>query len=1448
MDVRGTDPDCSEAISSSNGPQDFTWQACTETKTLALDTIPNPITGSTAIQVTAGSTASGILVGDTDPPTQANGWTYNPPLDDNTSTVTFYAEGTGDCGTLTDSVTVNIDTMVAPTVTAFTVPATVIDTSAPLTVPVTSFTATDNVAVTGYMVTETATVPGAGDAGWTGTAPASYDVQAGYGSYTLYAWAKDAAGNVSVSASAPVTVSDCTETATVSLDAVPATITGPIAITATLGGSGGSSAMIRWKVDTSAWSSWQASGTTFTPPDNAAGSVQFEAKATGFCGADIFDSANPTGTGYDTRTDDLEVVGVPSAVQAGLTGINVTFIYCNDKNKTGRFQVDYKLASSGSWTIGTPVADGGPGDADGIDNESVLIQLTGLTMGETYDLRMTYIDATDGVTGTAVHTTQLTLTIWSDDSLLHNALRFACSEQGYSNQTDCETNGGTWDLDRKHAGGWGTDVGAYGPIICSTCHDKNTGNIKRIKANVVSTNTGSEDFPGSAVAFNTAEDGTSEFGDDGGDHVSSNRICEVCHTVTDYHRYDTTGQPGGTSHYNRADCLKCHEHKIGFRAGCTACHDSPPLDAGGLVTTDPTGSATWGEHQKHALDLAYECNTCHNGWQANGEMPNTGNLNIGFVTPGTDGGTYDGRSAGAGYNADGSTTVTTGDALTCAVYCHGYQTPVWDPASTADCGACHGEVGSYGDDRAGAPTGGTSLDLSGAGAGYKVGKHANHLDDSLAETGDPCALCHDGFGYADASHVDGTVNVNLHNAAGVTASFGAGSPGTCSNMDCHGDANWDSAAVGGCTLCHDYPPKSGGNHAAGVNPVNHDMFSANGVPSNHDNCTYCHGYKDNGSGALLVLTVGEITNLKGDPAVQPLLAGYHMDGSVTLNGNANATGGDDAGYNSGNAGCDSAACHGNDASHRFNGGSSTGNTIQLADIGPGSCSTCHDTGVGGAPVVTSGSNHTSVTRGAAFGDCTDCHSGHYASGDGVQIPNNTNVGIDYSSAGHGGIMLGGTGTHSSISGKSTEAEICWGCHTNDGTVSEWGQNNGDFGITYDYGALSNNAGANGAGWYSDKRDASKAGATWTSAVGDFSYKTGAIKSTHSANTAGTAAIGGTAYSVGGMTETLDAVANIRCSYCHNVHFGTNGGGVTAGAPYLRGTWKGNPYNEDGAPLTAHAGNFTSQGNIYGPVPRGSAATNNNGGVGGYWIDQNSGNPNNGETLTTTAGLCKLCHSQGYSSDADIVNNMDYTTGEALWVGTNGHSAAVIGGNGSFAANIFTYAARGGTGTPSTNTNSNTRNVQMGRAAETNRGYTYRGNGDGGYGYWPTLSGSRPYAFQDYAWGDSADGSNATISAGTTQLPFNTTSGTPVANYHTFNCGKCHNPHASRLPKLMITNCLDTNHNTWQSAGDADGSSGQLTAGYNAAQNCHRRHPDGADGSETHSGTAYGAGWNSVTPW
>jgi len=103
---------------------------------------------------------------------------------------------------------------VSPTVDSFT--ATSPSTS--LNIPITSFTASDTVGVTGYLITESATAPVAGDAGWSATALAKYTVE-GTGSYTLYPWAKDGAGNVSAVFGAPPTVTVCYPTVTVANNA-----------------------------------------------------------------------------------------------------------------------------------------------------------------------------------------------------------------------------------------------------------------------------------------------------------------------------------------------------------------------------------------------------------------------------------------------------------------------------------------------------------------------------------------------------------------------------------------------------------------------------------------------------------------------------------------------------------------------------------------------------------------------------------------------------------------------------------------------------------------------------------------------------------------------------------------------------------------------------------------------------------------------------------------------------------------------------------------------------------------------------------------------------------------------------------------------------------------------------------------------------------------------------
>jgi len=101
----------------------------------------------------------------------------------------------------------------APVVSTFTLPAT----ATSLTVPVSALTAADNVAVSGYLINKSSAAPAASAAGWTAAKPASVTAVAGINIF--YAWAKDAAGNVSAAKSATVTVT------TTTADATPPTLT-----------------------------------------------------------------------------------------------------------------------------------------------------------------------------------------------------------------------------------------------------------------------------------------------------------------------------------------------------------------------------------------------------------------------------------------------------------------------------------------------------------------------------------------------------------------------------------------------------------------------------------------------------------------------------------------------------------------------------------------------------------------------------------------------------------------------------------------------------------------------------------------------------------------------------------------------------------------------------------------------------------------------------------------------------------------------------------------------------------------------------------------------------------------------------------------------------------------------------------------------------------------------
>ncbi|KAA0890557.1 hypothetical protein ET418_12725 [Oryzomonas rubra] len=152
----------------------------------------------------------------TAPSASASGWSSTAPTSFTFSAAgskTAYAWAKDAAGNVSaaknGSVTITLPDTTAPTVSAFSIPTT----ATSLAVAISSFTASDNVAVTGYLVTESSTAPSASASGWSSTAPTSFTFSAA-GSKTAYAWAKDAAGNVSAAKSASVTITLPTTTKT----------------------------------------------------------------------------------------------------------------------------------------------------------------------------------------------------------------------------------------------------------------------------------------------------------------------------------------------------------------------------------------------------------------------------------------------------------------------------------------------------------------------------------------------------------------------------------------------------------------------------------------------------------------------------------------------------------------------------------------------------------------------------------------------------------------------------------------------------------------------------------------------------------------------------------------------------------------------------------------------------------------------------------------------------------------------------------------------------------------------------------------------------------------------------------------------------------------------------------------------------------------------------------
>ena len=118
---------------------------------------------------------------------------------------------------------------------------------------------------------------------------------------------------------------------------------------------------------------------------------------------------------------------------------------------------------------------------------------------------------------------------------------------------------------------------------CEVCHDVHaiTGNLRFIREIIATPNSG--DRP---VIF-TARQGQHSFAD--GDDTYDG-VCEVCHTTTNHHRNDASGDH---LHYVATDCVGCHQHVTEFA---------------------PSGGGSGPSHVTHAGgggELQLACDYCH---------------------------------------------------------------------------------------------------------------------------------------------------------------------------------------------------------------------------------------------------------------------------------------------------------------------------------------------------------------------------------------------------------------------------------------------------------------------------------------------------------------------------------------------------------------------------------------------------------------------------------------------------------------------------------------------------------------------------------------------------------------------------------------------------------------------------------------------------------------------
>jgi hypothetical protein len=497
--------------------------------------------------------------------------------------------------------------------------------------------------------------------------------------------------------------------------------------------------------------------------------------------------------------------------------------------------------------------------------------------------------------------------------------------------------------------------------------------------------------------------------------------------------------------------------------------------------------------------------------------------------------------------------------------------------------------------------------------------------------------------------------------------------------------------------------------------------------------------------------------------------------------------------------------------------------------------------------------------------CIECHPSHGSSLKSGQVGdspwNSYNTDSDLNPTPKGGIMLAAENSNNQQGtlfdgiGNPTytdETQLCWGCHPD--------------GMDYRGDSIT----PGNTEWQG----------SWDNPY--YDYKDGGFRSSHFYPNRASMAESWTTTPTGALRT------NLTCSTCHDPH-GVDSTATypTYRVPILRGTWLTSPYLEDAVPSTYQTAtafwdwrdssnntptttevkgarfNPERAGNRPNTVGWGYANESGNTGVPGYFIDDNTFGVYGGAS-TKASGQDAGIWYDGTSKQDVYVKHMDSTatspggtqsTGSAIVTAYDNVTDMTIGSGLSSnriaglceACHLFDDTTSAGdlgnyTGHKAVvdldgRSAWNTSWTKMFVRPYMHMKHRYNldrndGSAECDWGNPDAQGGTWHDGSCGYRWGVDPNPSRSVQSS-----------------YHKFSCSKCHTPHASRLPRLMVTNCLDVGPDQ----GGYGGMKGDtwLVAGLKHAQGSTYFYPwEDDSGASSSDGEQADTGWfnQGTPPW